>query len=108
MKAVKKAKRKKLPLPKSKKVPFKAPAPAIAPVTLEKCMINGTQQIQVKLTATEFRVLSRLIETKFYESRSSAIRAGLGMLFQGHMTPEEDLQIEKERRHHQPRRSYRR
>jgi Arc/MetJ-type ribon-helix-helix transcriptional regulator len=63
-----------------------------------------TQPVQVKLTRTERRVLDGLVNKKHYASRSAALRAGLGMLFEKHgMRSTEEAQIERERRMAPPR-----
>lgn len=77
----------------------------IKPVVHVHKVILVTQPVHVKLTETERAFLDNLVQEKRYESRSSAIRAGLGMLFEKHKMPQAmEAEIEKERRRHQPRR----
>jgi hypothetical protein len=66
-----------------------------------------TQSVQMKLTATERMILNRLVDNHWYESRSAAMRAGLGLLFEKHgLTKAEETQIEHERRMHAPRKNF--
>lgn len=69
-------------------------------------VLSGTTQpVQMKLTAMERRALDRLVENRHYPTRSAALRAGLGLLFDKHgcVTPAEEQVIERERDYHQPR-----
>jgi Arc/MetJ-type ribon-helix-helix transcriptional regulator len=78
-----------------------APAHAVR----SRVLIN-TQPVQVKLTFTERHLLDQLVTDGKFESRSAALRAGLGKLFeQWQVSAESDAEIEKERRRHRPRRS---
>lgn len=64
----------------------------------------GTRVVPVKLTPTERAVLDQLVTDGTYDSRSAAIRAALGMLFEHWEIPAElDLAIEHERQQHKPR-----
>ena len=67
-----------------------------------------TQPVQVKLVPAERCFLDGLVTKKHYESRSAALRAGLGLLMAKHKIDMElDQAIERQRRMHQPRRSRR-
>jgi Arc/MetJ-type ribon-helix-helix transcriptional regulator len=84
------------------------PTPAKTPVP-EIEFLKPTGPVNVKLTLTEHVVLNRIVAAGHYESKSAAIRAGLGVIFEKHkITKEEEMRIEKERRFHYPRRSRRR
>jgi Arc/MetJ-type ribon-helix-helix transcriptional regulator len=88
---------------KKKKVMGKTLGPAYA--VTSKYAIN-TQPVQVKLTPTERELLDDLVKQRHFESRSAALRAGLGMLFERwKVSADADREIEKERERHRPRRS---
>jgi hypothetical protein len=101
----KKPKAKPKAMKSNRKAVFKAVNVPLPPVTPEKCTIDQTHLVQLKLTNTEYELLNRFAVKHGFASRSAYLRAGLGKMFDQHcITPEEDKQIEKERRKHEPRR----
>ena len=83
--------------PNKRRVVERLLVPQVQPTT--------TQPVHLKLTVTERIVLDRLVRNKWYETRSAALRAGLGMLFDKHkITKEEEQAIERERMRNPPRR----
>ncbi len=65
-----------------------------------------TQVIPVRLTKTEVEQLDTIADTGIYESRSGAIRAGLGLLYEKHKIDyNTERKIEAERKDHKPRRA---
>lgn len=63
-----------------------------------------TKIVPVKLTPTERATLDKIVYDAVYASRSSAMRAALGLLFDLHkVDAEADRRIESERRLHLPR-----
>jgi len=65
-----------------------------------------TIPITFKLTPTESDELSRVVNVGQFDSRSSAIRAALQLLWEKHGSLKQtDVQIERERRVHPPRAS---
>lgn len=66
---------------------------------------KGTIPVNVKLTVTEKLAIDVLCQEGRYDSRSGAIRAGLGLLFSHHKLDKSfDRAIEQERSIHTPRR----
>jgi Arc/MetJ-type ribon-helix-helix transcriptional regulator len=60
--------------------------------------------VAVKLVSAELEALDQLVLLKGFASRSAAIRAGLGLLFeQSNMTRVHEQKIETQRKRHQPR-----
>ena len=60
--------------------------------------------VGAKLVGAEVIALDQLVLIGHYGSRSAALRAGLGLLFEKHgLKPEQDKAIEAERRRHRPR-----
>ncbi len=67
-------------------------------------MRTKTRPVCLKLTPTELQAIEDLVCLGKYPSISSAIRAGIGMLFEHHgLNSEADRRIESERRIHRPR-----
>jgi len=65
-----------------------------------------TTPVVFKLTETESEELMRIVAAGNFDSRSSAIRAALGLLYEKHgMLKQTEIQIERERRVHRPIRS---
>lgn len=65
---------------------------------------SETFAVNVKLTKTEKFALDTIIESHCFDSRSAALRAGLGLLFEyAKLDKSFDAKIEKERRLHRPR-----
>jgi len=67
-------------------------------------VLEATKPVQVKLVPGERQFLDALVRRKLYESRSGALRAGLGLLMTKHrVDPELEQVIERQRRYHRPR-----
>lgn len=59
--------------------------------------------VAVKLVPSELEALDQLVCLKGFASRSAALRAGLGMLFdQAHLSRAHEQKIERERCKHKP------
>jgi Arc/MetJ-type ribon-helix-helix transcriptional regulator len=78
----------------------------IVPVVQAKaCEGLVTGAVNVKLTPTERLFLDVLVQDRKYETRSAALRAGLGLLMTHHKADKSfDQAIERERQMHPPRR----
>jgi Arc/MetJ-type ribon-helix-helix transcriptional regulator len=60
--------------------------------------------VAVKLVGAELEALDQLVLLKGFASRSAAIRAGLGLLFEAsNLTRVQEQKIEAQRKQHQPR-----
>ena len=60
--------------------------------------------VAVKLVIAELEALDQLVLLRGFASRSAAIRAGLGLLFEAfHLTRVQEQKIEAQRKNHQPR-----
>jgi hypothetical protein len=82
-------------------------AVSTSPVTdghVQKGETMASTVVCVKLVAAELQALDQLVVLKGLNSRSAALRAGLGLLFEGaKLKRAAEQEIERQRRRHRPR-----